>query len=90
MEWHKKVVIKGRVQGVWFRKYAQDQAIIYSLSGFVRNEDDGSVYVEVSGEMEHVKVFIQWCHSGPPLAYVETVEVEENTKHHTGSFVIKS
>jgi len=90
MEVHKKVVIRGRVQGVWFRKYAQEQAALFSLSGFVRNEADGSVYIEVSGEKEHVEVFIQWCHSGPPLAYVETVDVEENQDHHTGVFLIKT
>jgi len=89
MECHKIVVIRGRVQGVWFRKYAQDKAESMGLSGLVKNQIDGSVYIEVSGEKEPVDIFVEWCHSGPPLAHVETVEVTENTGHHSGAFVIK-
>jgi acylphosphatase len=89
MKCHKKVVIGGRVQGVWFRKYAQDKAEGFGLSGYVKNEIDGTVYIEVSGEDEHVNAFIQWCHAGPPLAHVETVEVNENTFHHYDGFIIK-
>ncbi len=86
---HIKIVIKGRVQGVWFRKYAQDKAEALALSGFVKNETDGTVYIEVSGEKEHVDVFVHWCHSGPPLAHVESVDVEVNSMQHTGAFDIR-
>jgi acylphosphatase len=89
MESHKMIVVKGRVQGVWFRKYAQDKADDLGLSGFVKNEPDGTVYIEVSGEKDHVDVFVQWCHSGPPLAHVESVDVKENNSRHIGSFAIR-
>ena len=42
-----KILVKGRVQGVWFRKYTKDKADSLNLSGFARNELDGSVYIEV-------------------------------------------
>ena len=90
MKCHKKVVIRGRVQGVWFRKYAKDKADGFGLSGYVKNEFDGTVYIEVSGENEQVNTFIQWCHAGPPLAHVETVEVNENDVHHKDGFSIKN
>lgn len=90
MKSHKKVVIRGRVQGVWFRKYALDKAVGLGLSGYVKNELDGTVYIEVSGEHDQVNTFIQWCHAGPPLAHVDTVEVSENAVQHNAGFSIKN
>ena len=46
------IIVKGKVQGVWFRKYTQDIAYNLSLKGFVRNCSDGSVFIEVEGEKD--------------------------------------
>mgnify|MGYP001033126765 CR=1 FL=1 len=67
--------IYGKVQGVFFRKYAQMTAQSLGLGGFVRNEMDGSVYAEVEGPREAVEHFVQWAHRGSPAAKVEHVEV---------------
>ncbi len=70
--------IYGKVQGVFFRKYAQMTAQSLGLGGFVRNEPDGSVYAEVEGAPEAVENFVKWAHRGSPAAKVERVEVEKN------------
>jgi acylphosphatase len=70
--------IYGKVQGVFFRKYAQMTAQSLGLGGFVRNEPDGSVYAEVEGPPEAVENFVKWAHRGSPAAKVERVEVEKN------------
>jgi acylphosphatase len=58
--------IYGKVQGVFFRKYAQMTAQSLGLGGFVRNEPDGSVYAEVEGPPEAVENFVKMGPSGIP------------------------
>ena len=65
--------IKGRVQGVFFRASAKTEAERLGLTGFVRNNPDGSVHAEVEGEQKDIDEFISWCRSGPPLAKVTSV-----------------
>ena len=56
--YHKKVVFRGHVQGVGFRYQTLDVAKGFDVSGFVRNEIDGSVTLEVEGEIQEVHEFI--------------------------------
>jgi len=82
--------IYGKVQGVFFRKYAQMTAQSLGLGGFVRNEPDGSVYAEVEGSPEAVENFVRWAHRGSPAAKVERVEVEGSLKPlHEETFSIR-
>ncbi len=67
--------IKGRVQGVFFRYETQSVAQRLGLVGWVRNRLDGSVEVVAEGEKEKLDELIKWCHQGPPLARVDSVEV---------------
>ena len=69
--------ITGRVQGVFYRRDAAREATRLGLAGFVRNEDDGSVYAEAEGTENGVGAFIRWCRRGPENARVEDVRVEE-------------
>jgi acylphosphatase len=71
------LTITGRVQGVFYRRDAAREATRLGLSGFVRNEDDGSVYAEAEGTETAVGSFIRWCRRGPENARVEEVRVEE-------------
>jgi acylphosphatase len=64
------------VQGVGFRYSAEHEARKLNLVGFVHNEPDGSVYLEVEGEEETLKKFLEWCRKGSWLAKVERVEEE--------------
>jgi acylphosphatase len=69
--------VHGRVQGVNFRASARREARRLGLSGFARNEPDGSVAIEVDGSAESVAAFVEWCRQGPSAARVERVEVAE-------------
>ena len=69
--------IQGQVQGVFYRRGAQREAQRLGLTGFVRNESDGSVYAEAEGSAEKVGEFIRWCRKGPSNARVEDVKIEE-------------
>ncbi len=73
---HLNIKVTGKVQGVWFRKYTNDKAQSLSLNGFVRNEPDGSVYIEVESDQEDkLNEFMQWLYQGSPLSKVEKVEI---------------
>ncbi|MEQ9823514.1 MAG: acylphosphatase [Puniceicoccaceae bacterium] len=56
--YHKRVQFRGHVQGVGFRYQTLDVARGFDVAGFVRNEDDGSVTLEVEGELKEVHEFI--------------------------------
>ncbi len=73
-----RVQIFGKVQGVFFRKYAQMTAESLGLGGFVQNEPDGSVLAEIEGEEDALEKFVQWAHRGSPAARVERVVVKKD------------
>lgn len=81
-----RIKVFGKVQGVFYRASSKDLAEKLYLKGFARNEDDGSVYIEVEGEPENVDHFIKWTHEGPPKAHVDNVEVEEQEPQNYSSF----
>jgi acylphosphatase len=66
--------ITGRVQGVKYRATARREARQRGLTGWVRNEPDGAVLIEVEGDPAAVDEFLDWCVEGPPGARVATVE----------------
>ena len=74
---HQKITVTGRVQGVSFRYYTQQKARELGLCGFVRNMDNGDVYIEVEGEPELLQKFNAWCEKGPRLARVDNLKIEE-------------
>lgn len=80
----KHAVIKGFVQGVWFRATTQEQARAHHVTGWVKNTSDGHVEAIFEGEEEEVGRVIQWCHQGPAGASVQEVEVE--TEEYKGEF----
>ena len=67
------LLIKGKVQGVYYRASAKEQADRLSLRGWVRNTPEGGVEIVVSGEEAAVQQFIAWCRQGPPRAVVTDV-----------------
>ncbi|MHA1600908.1 MAG: acylphosphatase [Alphaproteobacteria bacterium] len=74
-----RVVITGRVQGVWFRGWTVDEAAARGLDGWVRNRRDGTVEAVFSGPEATVDTMIELCQSGPPAARVDTVETFSDT-----------
>ncbi len=71
------IEVRGKVQGVFFRASAKEQADMLGIHGFVQNQPDGSVYAEVEGDEGQVEKFLAWCRTGPRRAHVERVTVEE-------------
>ncbi|MCX2744481.1 acylphosphatase [Mangrovivirga sp. M17] len=83
------ITITGKVQGVFFRASTRDKARSLGLKGYVKNQKDGSVYIEVSGEEMKIQKLIDWCKTGPEEAEVENVSVIElNQPAHEISFDI--
>ena len=70
-----RVVITGRVQGVFFRDACREHARAEGLAGWVRNRGDGAVEAEFEGPHAAVDRVVAWCHDGPPRAQVEHVTV---------------
>jgi acylphosphatase len=68
-----RVIVTGRVQGVFFRDTCRDQARKENVRGFVRNRADGSVEAEFEGPEPAVERMVAWCHDGPPRANVDGV-----------------
>ena len=71
------VVFRGRVQGVGYRAFVQDQALRLELDGWVRNRRDGAVEAVFAGPEEAVAAALAACHRGPPGARVDAVDPEE-------------
>jgi acylphosphatase len=69
-----RVVVTGRVQGVWFRESCREQAQAANVRGFVRNRGDGAVEAELEGSPAAVERVIAWCRVGPARARVDQVE----------------
>jgi acylphosphatase len=72
-----RVVVRGRVQGVFFRATVAGLARDLELAGSVTNRPDGAVEVVFQGPAEAVERMIEWCRTGPELALVESVEVSD-------------
>jgi acylphosphatase len=71
------VLVRGRVQGVWYRGSAQACALELGLDGSARNLPDGRVELYARGPSDEVEEFLAWCGKGPAGARVEAVEIEE-------------
>jgi acylphosphatase len=86
----KKVRIKGKVQGVYFRDYTRRQAVSLGLTGWVRNLPDGSVEALLCGNQEQIGSMLRWFHTGSPLSRVDKVIVEDirTNESHT-SFTVR-
>lgn len=69
------LIIHGRVQGVFFRAYTEQEARRLNLTGWVRNCPDGTVEATAEGPKENLQEFYEWCQHGPPAAHIKTVEV---------------
>lgn len=77
MEKRFKIRVTGNVQGVGFRYFMRREALRLRISGFARNEPDGSVYAEAQGGEENLGIFLELCRKGTLFASVGGVSVEE-------------
>jgi acylphosphatase len=71
------LVIRGRVQGVYFRESMRQRARQLGVTGWVRNRTDGSVEAMVQADYDNVTTIIEWAWSGPAAASVSDVRIED-------------
>jgi acylphosphatase len=84
-----RLIIEGRVQGVWFRESTRREASRLGVVGWVKNRSDGKVEVLAEGSEEAVRKLVTWCHHGPATAKVIRVrETEEAWRGEFASFDI--
>ena len=69
------LLIKGKVQGVFYRATAKEVALALDLKGWVRNTAEGNVEIIASGSEMAVQQFIDWCKKGPDKAIVTSINV---------------
>src|SRR4030042_2518254 len=79
-----RVVIEGRVQGVFFRHHTQEMAFRLGVKGWVKNRRDSCVEAVFEGDQKQVDQIIQWCHRGPSEARVKKVHL--NWEIYVGEF----
>jgi acylphosphatase len=85
-----RIVVAGRVQGVFFRRATADQARQLGLTGIARNLPDGSVEIGAEGRRRNLEALAAWAHTGPPHARVEKVSVEwEEFRNEFAGFEVR-
>jgi acylphosphatase len=84
-----KITVKGKVQGVNYRRNAQAKAHELGLTGFVMNRHDGSVLLRAEGAEDKINKFIEWCHVGPRNAEVLEVNAEEQEAEGFPTFEVR-
>jgi len=80
--------VTGRVQGVSFRWYTQEAAHRLGVTGWVRNDPDGSVALHAEGDADAIDALIAWCQNGPSMAKVSHVAVREARPTGAATFEI--
>lgn len=85
-----RVLVRGRVQGVWFRESTRERAEALGVDGWVRNLPGGEVEAEFEGEREAVDAAIAFVRVGPELARVDDVEVEERSPEGARGFTVRT
>jgi acylphosphatase len=84
----RRVIVRGDVQGVGFRISAARAAKSRGVSGWVRNQPDGSVEAVFEGEPDAVESLVRWCERGPRGAHVGGLDVSEEDAEGLRGFAI--
>jgi acylphosphatase len=84
----RRVVVHGRVQGVYFRGATQAEARAAGVAGLVRNRPDGTVEAVFEGPAERVEALVAFCRRGPRAARVERVELFEEEPQGLAGFEV--
>ncbi len=86
---NKKIKVTGKVQGVFYRASAKAIADELNIKGWIKNDHEGNVIIYISGKIENVLALISWCRTGPVLAQVEEVIVEDAGEEDIEGFEIR-
>ncbi|MEI6221968.1 MAG: acylphosphatase [bacterium] len=82
------ITVWGRVQGVYYRANTKKKAEEIGILGFVRNQEDGSVYIEAEGDDQQLQEFLTWCQNGPEGAKVIELKTQESPLKGFSTFTI--
>lgn len=85
----RRVTVRGRVQGVFFRDSARERARAHGVAGWVRNCQDGAVEAVVEGPPDAVESVVRFFRTGPPRARVEDVEVQNEQPEGLAEFEVR-
>jgi acylphosphatase len=85
----RRVVVSGRVQGVFFRDSCARLARQHGVAGFVRNRSDGDVEAAFEGDPAAVAAMVDWCRRGPPRAVVTGIQVSEEPPAGETRFTVR-
>lgn len=85
---NRQIRVCGKVQGVFFRKSTQQKALELGLKGWVKNEPDGTVLVEIEGNLHSILAMQSWLRLGPPQAEVEELEIITGEERNYEDFLI--
>lgn len=83
---HKEIIVKGKVQGVFFRATAREVAERLGVRGRIKNRPDGTVWIAVEGEEAQLEQFLAWCRQGPPRAQVTELDIADGPLEHYTDF----
>jgi acylphosphatase len=83
------IKVFGKVQGVGFRFYTQKTAREMGVNGFVKNERNGSVYIEAQADADIMEGFIHWVKKGPEWSRVDEINVQEIPNKEFEGFSIR-
>ena len=70
------IIVTGKVQGVFYRQSTKEKALELGLTGLVKNQPDGSVFIQATGSPGQLNQLIAWCRQGPARAEVTSVQVD--------------
>lgn len=82
------LVIKGKVQGVFYRATAKEMAEKLSLNGWIKNTAEGHVEATIQGSQEQIDQYIAWCWKGPARAKVDAIEINETPEIQLNGFQV--
>lgn len=85
----RRLLVRGRVQGVFFRDFTRTAAVRERVTGWAANLPDGTVEVVLEGTADAVEAVMRVCRQGPPHAEVRSVEVEEQQPEGLDGFVTR-
>ncbi len=81
-----KLIVTGKVQGVFYRKNTQQKAKEFNLVGWVKNNTNGTVEIFIQGHQTDIQKMIDWCWQGPKNAAVSHIEIEESLPKNYSEF----
>lgn len=85
----RRIVVTGRVQGVWFRESTRQAAERHGAAGWARNRPDGTVEIVVEGAEPAVEALVRFCATGPQDAHVEAIRVTPEEPEGLVGFVVR-